>query len=137
MGFNFSATSRSNARGEFLLEGIHQGAEVMLEAEAGEVRTGAPQPGVPDAPDPIRLVISGANTVSLEGKVVDSAGSRSPEAVVEIRSRPLGKDAGPDPDRSDSPRARSGPIAGDTSRRLGSSSAGSATAPRSSPTTRA
>ena len=97
MGFNFSATSRSNARGEFLLEGVHQGAEVMLEAEAGEVRTGAPQPGAPDAPDPIRLVISGANTVSLEGKVVDSAGAPVPEAVVQIRSRPLGKDAGPDP----------------------------------------
>ena len=97
LGSNFSATVKSNDRGEFLLEGIHAGANVQLEAEAGEARTAAPVPAAADARDPVKLVISGANTVSLEGRVVDSAGKPVPEALVHIRSRPLDENTPPDP----------------------------------------
>ena len=97
MGANYSATALSDERGEFLLEGIHARANVQLQAELGEARTGAPVPAAADTPDPVKLVVSGANTVSLEGRVVDSAGNPVPEALVQIRSRPRDKDTAPDP----------------------------------------
>ena len=42
-------------------------------------------------------MISGANTIALAGRVVDSAGNPVPEMLVRIRSRPLNKNAAPDP----------------------------------------
>jgi len=93
----FSATAKSDDHGEFLLEGIHAGANVVLQAEAGEARTEAPLPAAAGLPDPVKLVISGVNTVSLQGRVVDSTGKPVPEALVQIRSRPLEKNTVPDP----------------------------------------
>lgn len=97
LGSNFSATAKSDDRGAFLLEGIHAGANVQLQAEIGEARTAAPLPAAADSPNPVKLIISGANTVSLEGRVVDSAGNPVPETSVRIRSRRLDKNAAPDP----------------------------------------
>ncbi len=97
LGSNFSATAKSDDRGEFLLEGIHARANVQLQAEAGEARTERPLPAAADSPEPVKLVISGANTVSLESRVVDSTGNPVPAVPVQIRSRPLEKNTPPDP----------------------------------------
>ena len=40
MGSTFSVTAKSDDHGGFLLEGIHAGANVLLQAEVGESRTG-------------------------------------------------------------------------------------------------
>ena len=45
IGRTFSAMSKTDAQGQFLLEGIHPGANVMLEASASEARTDRPHPG--------------------------------------------------------------------------------------------
>jgi beta-lactamase regulating signal transducer with metallopeptidase domain len=97
MGSNFSAKATTDARGEFLLEGIHPGANMMLEAQAGEARTAGPQPAGAGTPVPVKLMIAGANTVSLEGKVIHSTGEGVAGVLVKIRSRPLGRDSVPDP----------------------------------------
>ena len=85
-------TAASSCSKEFM-----PGPTFSFEAEAGEARTEAPVPAAADAPDPVKLVISGANTVSLEGRVVDSAGKPVPEALVHIRSRPLDEKTPPNP----------------------------------------
>ena len=69
----------------------------MLQAEAGEARTEAPRQAAAGLAEPVKLMISGANTVSLEGRVIDSAGKPVPDVVVQIGSRPLGKDSLPGP----------------------------------------
>ena len=91
MGANYSALATSDARGEFVLEGIHKGASVMLEASSEEARTESPQHGVPAAPEPVKLVISGSNTVALLGHVVDADGKPITGALIQIRSRTLGQ----------------------------------------------
>jgi protocatechuate 3,4-dioxygenase beta subunit len=97
IGFDFSVRAKTDVRGEFLLEGIHAGANVTLQAEAGDAQTGAPQPAAAGMADPVKLVISGANLVSLEGRVVDGSGKPASYVLVQIRSRTLRRDASPDP----------------------------------------
>jgi len=96
-GSTFSAAATTDAHGQFVLEGIHPGANVMLEASANEARTDRPTPAAASAAMPARLVISGANTVSLVGRVVDPADQPIAGALVQIRSRPLRDDGHPDP----------------------------------------
>jgi hypothetical protein len=97
MGFHHSAQGESGPRGEFVLEGIHPGANLMLQAEAGEARSGAPQPAAAGVAEPVKLVISGANTVALRGRVLDSAGKPIAGVAVSIRSRPARRDSPSDP----------------------------------------
>jgi beta-lactamase regulating signal transducer with metallopeptidase domain len=92
-----TAVAKTDAQGQFLLEGIHPGANVTLEASANEARTDRPTPAAAGAATPARLVISGANTMSLIGRVVDAADQPIVGASVQIRSRPLKNDGGPDP----------------------------------------
>ncbi len=95
-GRTFSAAATTDAQGQFLLEGIHPGANVMLEASANDARTDGPTPAGAGTGTPAKLVISGANTVALVGRVVDAADQPIAGALVEIRSRPLKYDGGPD-----------------------------------------
>jgi beta-lactamase regulating signal transducer with metallopeptidase domain/protocatechuate 3,4-dioxygenase beta subunit len=97
MGSRFTAKADSGPRGEFLLEGIHPGANVLLQAEAGDARSGAPQPAAAGLAEPVKLVITGANTVSLVGRVVDSAQKPIAGAGVLIRSRQARENAAAEP----------------------------------------
>lgn len=92
-----AASARTDARGVFLLEGIHPGQTVTLEAHTGDARTDQPVTATPGQNEPVTLRISGANTVALSGRVVDSAGKPVPGALVEIRSRRPGRDGSVDP----------------------------------------
>ncbi len=94
---NHTVTATSNDLGEFLLQGIHPGANMLLEASLENARTDRPQPAAAGADTPVKLVISGANTVALIGHVVDSAGKPVAGALVQVRSRPLKDDGHPDP----------------------------------------
>jgi beta-lactamase regulating signal transducer with metallopeptidase domain/protocatechuate 3,4-dioxygenase beta subunit len=95
LGRTFSATATTDAQGRFLLEGIHPGASVMLEANAGDARTGRPTSATAGSSD-AKLMISGANTVALIGRVVDVAGKPVASALVQIRSRPVKRDGQPE-----------------------------------------
>ena len=97
MGAGYSASATSNAQGEFLLEGIHKGANVMLEASLEEARTERPQQATVGAGETVKLVISSLNTVSLHGQVMDPRGKPVAGALVRIRSRPLKSDGYPEP----------------------------------------
>ena len=94
---NLSSAATSNDQGQFVLEGINPGANVMLEASVGNARTDRPQPAAAGAATPVKLVISGANTVALFGHVVDPAGKPVAGAMVRIHSRPIKDDGHPDP----------------------------------------
>jgi len=96
-GSTFTATAKTDAHGQFLLEGIHPGANVMLEASAEEARTDRPTQSAAGATTPAKLVISGANTVALFGRVVDADDRPVSGALVRIRSRPLKDDGHPEP----------------------------------------
>jgi beta-lactamase regulating signal transducer with metallopeptidase domain len=93
----FSAAATTDAQGQFVLEGIHPGANVTLEASADQARTDRPIQAAAGTATPAKLVISGANTVSLVGRVVDAAEQPIAGALVQIRSRPLKHDGHPDP----------------------------------------
>jgi hypothetical protein len=93
----FSTNGTSDDRGEFLLQGIHPGANVLLEANLGNAWTDRPQPAAAGTDTPVKLVINGANTVALIGQVVDSACKPVAGDLVQIRSRPLKNDGHPDP----------------------------------------
>ena len=93
---NWSSAATSNDQGQFVLEGINPGANVMLEASVGNARTDRPQPAAAGAAEPVKLVISGANTVALFGHVVDPAGKPVAGAMVRIHSRPIKDDGHPD-----------------------------------------
>ncbi len=97
VGANLSATATSDNLGQFLLQGIDPGANVLLEASLENARTERPQPAAAGTNTPVKLVISGANTVALIGHVVDSAGKPVAGALVQVRSRPLKDDGHPDP----------------------------------------
>ncbi len=88
----------TEARGDFLLEGIHPGATVSLEARSGDARTEGPRTGQPGAADPVTLRLSTANTVALSGRVVDPSGRPVPGALLRIRSRSAERDGLADPD---------------------------------------
>src|SRR5262249_55256021 len=92
MGRNFTVSATSDDRGAFVLEGIHPTANVTLEAQADGARTERPQTAGPGAYVPVTLRISGANTVALSGRVVDSSGAPIARATVRIRARPPGRD---------------------------------------------
>ncbi len=96
IGRTFSATAKTDAQGHFLLEGIHPGANVSLEAVADEARTERPQQSAAGVATPVTLVISGANTVALLGRVVDATDQPIAGAMVQIRSRPLQENGFPD-----------------------------------------
>jgi beta-lactamase regulating signal transducer with metallopeptidase domain len=108
MGANYSASATSDAQGEFILEGIHKGANVMVEAGFEEARTERPQQAVVGAAEPVKLVINSANTVSLHGQVVDAQGKPVVGALVQIRSRLLTENSSPEasPIRFDSGEIR-------------------------------
>ncbi len=89
LGRTFSASAKTDAQGQFLLEGIHPGANVMLEASASEARTDRPNQAAAGTTTLAKLVISGANTVALLGRVVDASDRPVAGALVRIRSRPL------------------------------------------------
>ena len=65
VGFIGSTSSKTDEQGHFLLEGIHPGANVMLEASAGDARTERPMQAAAGTPTAAKLVISGANMVAL------------------------------------------------------------------------
>ncbi|WP_165230107.1 M56 family metallopeptidase [Aquisphaera insulae] len=98
LGSTFSATATTTLRGEFTLRGIHRGANVTLEAERDEARTEAPRTAAAGLAEPVKLVISDANTVSLSGRVIDSMGRPMPGALIRIYSRAMKRDALPDMD---------------------------------------
>ena len=97
LGHTFSATAKTDAHGQFLLEGIHPGANVMLEANESEARTDRPTQAAAGTTTQTRLVISATNTLALVGRVVDAADRPVVGASVQIRSRPLKVDGHPEP----------------------------------------
>jgi beta-lactamase regulating signal transducer with metallopeptidase domain len=94
LGRTFTATAATDGQGRFVLEGIHPGASVMLEAKAGDARTARPMAAAAGSSD-AKLVISGANTVALIGRIVDIADEPVAAALVQIRSRPIKNDGQP------------------------------------------
>jgi beta-lactamase regulating signal transducer with metallopeptidase domain/protocatechuate 3,4-dioxygenase beta subunit len=92
IGHNFTASATTDDRGAFLLEGIHPTANVTLEASAAEARTEQPRNATPAVDESVTLRISGANTVALAGRVVDSSGAPIAGVSVQIRARPPDRD---------------------------------------------
>jgi beta-lactamase regulating signal transducer with metallopeptidase domain len=88
----FTATAKTDADGTFLLEGIHPGANVTLEASEGDARTDRPTQAAAGTTTLTKLVVSGANTVALFGRVVDVADNPIVGALVQVRSRPVKSD---------------------------------------------
>jgi beta-lactamase regulating signal transducer with metallopeptidase domain len=105
-----SATAKTDEQGRFVLEGIHPGANLMLEASASDSRTERPTQAAAGTATPARLVINSANTVALFGRVVDAADKPVAGALVQIRSRPVKNDGFPDafPIRFDEGEVRTG-----------------------------
>lgn len=88
MARNFKVSATTDDRGAFVLEGIHPTANVSMEAHADGARTERPVTAGPGADVPVTLRISGANTVAIAGRVVDSSGAPIPGASVRLRARP-------------------------------------------------
>ncbi|QEH37771.1 Regulatory protein BlaR1 [Aquisphaera giovannonii] len=93
LGSRFNASASTSPRGDFVLQGIHAGANVMLEAERDEARTASPQPAAAGRDEPVKLVISDANTVALSGRVVDTTGAPVARAPIRLQVRRMKDDA--------------------------------------------
>ncbi len=98
MATTASAASTTDPSGTFLLEGIDPGVAVSLEARAGIARTEGPQSVGAGATGPVTLSISGANSVALSGRVIDSAGKPLTGVLVRIRARKSAREPFPEPD---------------------------------------
>jgi beta-lactamase regulating signal transducer with metallopeptidase domain len=96
LGQTFSTTAKTDAQGQFLLEGIHPGANVMLEASESEARTNRPTRAAAGTATLAKLVISAANTVALVGQVVDPTDRPVVGALVQVRSRPMNESGFPE-----------------------------------------
>ncbi len=97
IGQNHTASAKTDTRGVFILEGIHPGQTVTIEAHSRGARTDRPVTAIPGRNEPVTLRISGANIVALSGRVVDSAGQPVPDVAVRIRSRRPDRDGLADP----------------------------------------